>query len=93
MPLFGVDGRTYQGTDPRAERQRQKDTAKLAHAKALTFQQCYEGWFQGQEKGWSPKHTQQVRQIFRDYIAPVLGSLPVAVLIRVLSCRSSSGCG
>jgi integrase len=70
-----------QGQDPRAERQRQKDTAKLARAKTVTFAQCAEGYFQGQEKGWrSPKHARQWTQILNDYIDPVIGALPVAAV-------------
>jgi integrase len=50
-------------------------------AKAMTFRQCFESWFQGQEKGWrSPKHARQCGQIFSDYIDPVLGSLPVQMV-------------
>jgi integrase len=69
------------GQDPADERRRQKLAQKLVRAKAMTFRQCFEGWFQGQEKGWgSPKHAQQVRQIFSDYIDPVLGDLPAQMV-------------
>jgi integrase len=70
-----------QGQDPADERRRQKLAQRLVRAKAMNFRRCFEGWFRGQEKGWgSPKHAQQVRQIFSDYIDPVLGDLPVPMV-------------
>ena len=70
-----------QGQDPATERRQQKLAAKLVRAKAMTFTQCAEGYFQGREKGWrSPKHARQWRQILTDYIAPVCGDLPVQIV-------------
>jgi integrase len=69
------------GIDPVAARRAERLAPKLERAKTMTFRQCFDGWFQGQEKGWrSPKHARQVRQIFSDYIDPVLGDLPVQMV-------------
>jgi integrase len=66
-----------QGIDPI----NQRDTQKAAQAiKAVTFDQCAEGFLADHAKGWVPKHAHDYARSLTTHVSPVFGSLPVGMV-------------
>jgi len=67
------------GVDPIETRNAQQAAAKLAAAKAMTFDGCVRAYIAAHEAGWSnAHHRQQWSNSLAAYAAPILGSLPVS---------------
>jgi integrase len=70
-----------QGIDPIGARKAREAEAKLASAKAKTFQQCAESYIKAHKAGWrNAKHANQWANTLATYAYPVFGSLPVAAV-------------
>jgi integrase len=66
------------GVDPIDERQAAKLAAAVTAARAMTFEQCADGFIEANRSGWkSAKHADQWRATLLNYVYPVIGSLPV----------------
>ena len=69
-----------QGIDP-IEAKRAKTAAQaVAGAKALTFDECCDGYVADHKTGWGSMHTRVWTNSIRDYVTPVFGKLPVAAV-------------
>jgi hypothetical protein len=69
------------GIDPIANKRARVAALRVADAKAMTFRQCAEGFMRDNERKWgSAKHRQHWRATLSQYVYPVLGNLPVAVI-------------
>jgi hypothetical protein len=69
-----------QGIDPIKHRRTQRDAQVAAAARALMFDQCNDGYVADHEAGWSPRHKRVWVNSIRDYVSPVFGKLPVAMV-------------
>jgi integrase len=66
------------GIDPIDARQQERERARVASAKATTFEQCANAFLASRELGWkSAGYSAQWRSILRHYVNPVVGALPV----------------
>jgi integrase len=66
------------GIDPIEARQAERQAARAAAAKAVTFQEAAERYIKAHEAGWrNDKHRAQWRQSLAAYAIPVIGSLAV----------------
>jgi integrase len=66
------------GVDPIERRKADRTAARIAVAKALTFDDCRDAYIEAHEKAWrNPKHRQQWLNTLRTYATPVFGKLPV----------------
>ena len=69
------------GIDPLAAKRTAKAERELAAAKALTFSEAAQQYFDQHESKWrNAKHRAQFIATLRDYAFPVIGSLPVAAV-------------
>jgi integrase len=69
------------GVDPRAKREAERAAAKVAAAKAVTFDQCAASYIKAHGPGWrNPKHRQQWSNTLATYCSPVIGHLPVGAV-------------
>ena len=70
------------GIDPLEARAAERSTlataAALAAAKAMTFEQAANAYYEAHKNGWSIRHAQQFRNTMRDYVLPKIGRLAVA---------------
>lgn len=79
-----------EGRDPIAERDAQKQRAKLASAMAMTFDECATGCIAAHSAGWkSAKHAKQWEKTLETYASPVIGALSVdqvdmALILKIL---------
>lgn len=70
--------RHLDGKDPLLIRRLDRDRAKLAAAKAITFKECAEAYITAHQAGWrSPKHRTQWSSTLETYVYGYLGDLPV----------------
>src|SRR6476660_8021227 len=70
-----------QGIDPIAQRRASLAAAKAADAKAATFSECAAAYMASHESRWkNGKSGEQWRQSLADYVDPVFGNLPIAVI-------------
>src|SRR5262249_42556950 len=70
-----------EGIDPIAHKQARMAALRAADAKAMTFRQCAEGFIKDNEKEWkNAAHHRQWISTLTQYIYPMLGELPVAVI-------------
>jgi integrase len=70
-----------EGIDPIAARSTKRDTARIASAKAATFEDCARAYIAGHEAGWkSAKTRQQWPNVLSSYVYPLLGALPVQAI-------------
>jgi len=68
-----------QKKDPLTERQKQQTAARLEQSRTMTFDQAAAQYIAAHEAGWkNAMHRLQWRSSIRDYVSPVIGSLPVA---------------
>jgi integrase len=66
------------GVDPIEERERARQNAAAAKARAMTFDQCSDAYIAAHEASWrNAKHCQQWTNTLATYASPVLGGLPV----------------
>jgi Arm DNA-binding domain len=69
------------GVDPIEARNKKRQAALLASAKAMTLEQCATAFIAGHEAGWrNGKHRQQWTNTLKTYAHPVFGKLPVAAV-------------
>jgi integrase len=68
------------GIDPIDARDAQRAAQALSSAKAQTFNQCCDGYVAAHRAGWGVKHTMVWVNSIRDYVTPVFGKLPAAVV-------------
>jgi len=67
--------------DPLANKRARLAALKAAEAKAMTFQQCVEGFIRDNESSWTnPRHAREWKTSLIKHAFPVLGSLPVAAI-------------
>lgn len=73
--------RVILGNDPVATRQATRSSARVATAKAMTFQACAELYIAAHRASWSnAKHAAQWGSTLATYAYPVMGGLPVAAI-------------
>ena len=69
------------GIDPRAKRDADRTAAKVATARAVTFDQAAAAYIKAHGPGWrNPKHRQQWANTLATYCSPVIGALPVGAV-------------
>jgi integrase len=69
------------GIDPIDHKRAQRASAAAAAAKAMTFQQCADGFIRDNEAEWtSAKHRQEWANSLASYVHPTLGRLPVEAI-------------
>ncbi|MBN2751112.1 MAG: DUF4102 domain-containing protein, partial [Rhodospirillaceae bacterium] len=67
------------GIDPLAKRTEERTQARLAEARALTFNACCDAYIEAHDAEWrNAKHRQQWRNTLATYAGSVFGGLPVA---------------
>jgi len=67
-----------QGQDPIEEKRRQRVTAQLEAAKAVSFKACVESYVASHKSSWrNAKHQRQWSATLEKYAYPVFGDLPV----------------
>ena len=77
------------GIDPLAAKRARIAALKAADAKAMTFQQCVDGFIRDNESSWTnPRHRREWKASLLKYVYPVLGSLPVAAIDTPLVLRA-----
>lgn len=65
------------GADPIDAERAIRTQQRLQAAKAVTFQECADGYFAAHSIGWKPKHAALWRNSMDTHAMPTLGSLPV----------------
>ena len=69
------------GIDPLARKHADKQSAKLAEQRKLTFREAAQRFFDQNESKWrSPKHREQFLGTLRAHVFDVLGNMDVAVI-------------
>jgi integrase len=69
------------GVDPIQARNEQRQAARIAAARAMTFEQCALAFVKGYEAGWRGARTGALfRSAFKAHVFPVIGALPVQVI-------------
>jgi integrase len=76
------------GKDPLAEKRRQRDAAEAAPG-TVTFAEAARRYIAAHRPGWSATHAEQWEQTLRDFVLPILGTMPVnsidtATVLKVL---------
>jgi integrase len=70
-----------EGKDPIEERNAARLAVKLEAAKAMTFEQCAEGYIAAHRAGWrNGKHRDQWSSTLATYVNPIFGALPVRTI-------------
>jgi integrase len=70
-----------EGKDPIEERNAARLAVKLVAARAMTFEQCAEGYIAAHRAGWrNGKHRDQWSSTLATYVCPVFGGLPVQAI-------------
>jgi integrase len=70
-----------EGIDPIESKHARMAALRAAAAKAMTFQQCAEGFIRDNEREWSSaRHRDDWRVSLRNYAYPILGPLPVGAI-------------
>jgi integrase len=69
------------GLDPKEKRNADRSAAKLAAARAMTFDQATASYIGSHKSAWrNPKHRQQWENTLGSYASPVIGKVPVAAV-------------
>jgi integrase len=77
------------GIDPLAARARERQSARTAAAKAMTFRQCAQAYIAAHEASWrSAKHAAQWPSTLATYVYPIFGDLPVGAIDTALVMRA-----
>jgi integrase len=67
-----------EGKDPIDDRAARKSALAAEQAKALSFEECAEGYIEAHQAGWkSAKHADQWRNTLKTYAYPTIGKLQV----------------
>jgi hypothetical protein len=67
-----------EGQDPLDARKERARLKRLEEARAMTFRDCAEQFFQDRKASWkNDKHTAQFPAHMRKYVYPMIGELPV----------------
>jgi len=67
--------------DPIEHRRALYQASRIGAAKAMSFQQCAEGYIATHQAGWrNPKHAAQWSSTLGSYVYPVFGDLPVGTI-------------
>jgi integrase len=80
----------HAGIDPIEHRNASRTEAKLAAARAMTFDDCADRYMTAHATGWrNSKHRAQWAATLRTYVTPIFGSLPIqeidtGLIMRVL---------
>jgi integrase len=76
------------GIDPLEARKAEQNRRALEAAKAITFEQAAQAYFDANEAKWrNPKHRQQFLNTLRDYAFPIIGRLAVGGIDTALVLR------
>jgi integrase len=68
----------FYGKDPIEARRAERLAAKVEAAKAMTFEQCAQGYIAAHKASWKNRvHAQQWPTTLKTYVYPIFGSLPV----------------
>src|SRR5258708_454921 len=68
------------GQDPIKGRNDQRAAQAALAARAMTFDQCCDGYVADHEKGWTAKHKRVWTNSIRDHVSPAFGKVPVAMV-------------
>ncbi len=69
------------GIDPIDARREERDAARIASARAMTFEDCAKAFIESHEAGWrNDKHKDQWRATLATYCYPIIGALPAEVI-------------
>jgi len=69
------------GIDPIEARREERDAARIASARAMTFEDCAKAFIESHEAGWrNDKHKDQWRATLSTYCYPIIGALPVEAI-------------
>jgi integrase len=69
------------GIDPLTAKRARMAALQAADAKAMTFQQCVEGFIRDNGSSWrNPRHAREWKASLIKHVYPVLGPLPVAAI-------------
>jgi integrase len=69
------------GLDPKEKRNADRSAARLAAARAITFDQAAASYIASHKAAWrNPKHRQQWENTLGTYASPVIGTLPVGAV-------------
>ena len=85
--------------DPLTAREADKEKAKLAAAKGMTFKQCAEAYIESHKAGWrNAKHAAQWDTSLETYAYPLIGDLPaqdidVGLVLKVLEQKKDGAKG
>jgi integrase len=70
-----------QRVDPIEAKYALRAAAELSKAKAMTFDQCREGYIAAHRAGWrNTKHAHQWTSTLHTYVSPIFGKLPVQAI-------------
>jgi integrase len=76
------------GVDPLAAKRGEKQAARVASARTMTFDQCLDSYHEAHKAGWrNPRHVREWLASMRSHASPILGTLPVADIDTALVCR------
>lgn len=69
------------GVDPIDARKRERDTQRAQSTKHMTFEQCAIAYSDAHAESWrNAKHRAQFLSSLREYVFPIIGSLPVGTV-------------
>jgi len=68
------------GRDPIQVRDGQRAAQTALAARAMTFDQCCDGYVADHEKGWTAKHKRVWTNSIRDHVSPTFGKVPVGMV-------------
>jgi integrase len=70
-----------QGADPIEVRKSDRDAARIASARAMTFEQCAKAFIASHEAGWHNRvHRSQWSSTLATFVFPIMGNLPVEAI-------------
>jgi integrase len=76
------------GIDPLAARRGERQAARIAAAKSMSFADCAKAYHQAHSAGWrNPRHVKDWLAALNKHAFPVLGAVPVADVDTALVCK------
>ena len=67
------------GLDPLFAKRGERQAARIASARAMTFDQCVDAYHEAHKAGWrNPRHVREWLAAMRNYASPIIGTLPIA---------------
>jgi integrase len=77
------------GVDPIEQRNEEHKVARIASAKAMTFEQCAKAFIASHQAGWrNSEHRSQWSRTLATYVFPVMGALPVQAVDTAIVLKS-----